>query len=344
MATPRRTEDSALIRHPIAEVLEAEPYLFEFFQAVRLLERITPSREPVGRFVVPSNEVARFGANTSLVFPASQIQAYEARPNGQPLLRVNFMGLAGPLGVLPLYYTELLLDRVRMRDTALRDFLDIFNHRMISLFYQAWEKYRFTIAYERDERDRFSHHLLDLVGLGSPGLQDRQEVPDDSLMFYGGLLALHPRSATGLQQLLEDYFEVPVEIEQFVGAWYPMDTDSQCSLGAGSGYSDQLGMGAVVGNEIWDQQSRVRLKLGPLTLAEYRDYLPGGTAHRQLRAFTRFYSGGEFDVEVQLILRRAEVPPCELVSQHEEGVQLGWTTWVKSAPFGRDPGDTILDL
>ena len=58
---------------------------------------------------------------------------------------------------------------------------------MISLFYQAWEKYRFTIAYERGERDRFSHHLLDLIGLGTPGLQERQSVPDDSLLFYSGL-------------------------------------------------------------------------------------------------------------------------------------------------------------
>src|SRR5204863_7315346 len=109
------------------------------------------------------------------------------------------------------------------KDHTLASFLDIFNHRMVSLFYQAWEKYRFTIAYERGERDRFSHHLLDLIGLGTPGLHERQAVPDDSLLFYSGLLSLHPRSATALRQILIDYFAVPVQIEQFVGCWQGLD-------------------------------------------------------------------------------------------------------------------------
>ena len=90
----------------------------------------------------------------------------------------------------------MIRERLRAKDTTLVAFFNIFNHRMISLFYQAWEKYRFTIAYERGERDRFSHHLLDLIGLGTAGLQKRQSVPDDSLLFYSGLFALHARSAT----------------------------------------------------------------------------------------------------------------------------------------------------
>ena len=67
---------------------------------------------------------------------------------------------------------------------------------------------------------------------------------------------MHPRSAAALRQVLADYFDVPVEIEQFVGAWYPVDAESQCCLGEGGGYSEQLGFGAVVGDEVWDQQSR----------------------------------------------------------------------------------------
>jgi type VI secretion system protein ImpH len=100
----------------------------------------------------------------------------------------------------------------------------------------------------------------------------------------------------------------------------------------------------VVGNEIWDQQSRVRIQLGPLTFEQYRDFLPDGSAYRQLSAFTSFYAGNEFDVEVQLILRREEVPNCELSAREDEGVQLGWTTWAKSEAFRRDPGDTVLSI
>ncbi|MEK7407306.1 MAG: type VI secretion system baseplate subunit TssG [Acidobacteriota bacterium] len=331
-------------QHELAAALEAEPWRFEFFQAVRLLERLAPGRQPVGRFVRPEDEVARFGANPTLTFPASEIQELERPEDGPARMRVNFMGLFGPLGVLPLYYTELVATRLRQRDRTLRDFFDLFNHRMISLFYLAWEKYRFTIAYERGERDRFSHHLLDLIGLGTPGLQDRQAVADDSLLFYSGLLAQHPRSAQALKQVLADYFEVPVEIEQFAGAWYPINRETQCAMAESERISDQLGSGAVVGDEVWDQQGRLRVRLGPMTLEQYLDFLPGGTAFEPLRGLTRVFAGDALDFEVQLILKREEVPPCEPGSETEAAPRLGWVSWLKTAPMGRDPGETVLRL
>lgn len=328
-------------RFPIATELARQPYRFEFFQAVRLLALMRPDREVPGRFTNPGNEVARFGAAASVAFPASQIQELDTTRD-PAAMRVNFMGLTGPLGVLPLDYSSLVIDRVRARDTAMRDFFDLFNHRMVSLFYQAWEKYRFHIAYERGERDRFSHHVLALLGLGTPGLQDRQDIADDSLLFYSGLLSMHARSATALRHVLMDYFGVPVHIEQFVGAWYAVARDAQCCLGEGLSDSERLGVGVVVGDEIWDQQSRARIRLGPLTIEQYRDFLPGGSAYRQVRAVAAFFSNGEYDFELQLILRREDVPECELNA--EAGPRLGWTSWVKSAPFARDPGETILEL
>jgi type VI secretion system protein ImpH len=344
VATPSRSDDTAVERWPIADMLDREPYRFEFFQAVRLLARMAPTRQVIGRFSNPRDEIARFGSHAKVAFPASEIQSLERHEGAPAAMRVNFMGLTGPLGVLPLSYSELVLDRLRERDTSLRDFLDLFNHRIISLFYQAWEKYRFFVPYERGERDRFSRHILALLGLGTPGLQDRQEVPDDSLLFYSGLLAPHARSATGLRQLLSDYFGVPVEIDQFVGAWYPVEPEAQCSLGEGTSDSERLGFGAVVGDEIWDQQSRVRIRLGPLPMERYIEFLPAGEAYRQLRALTRFFAGGEYDVEIQLVLRREDVPRLELSATGEDGPQLGWTSWVKSAEFTRDPGETVLEL
>jgi len=331
-------------RPEIWDQLERQPYCFNFFQAVRLLERLMPQREPVGKFVNPSREVARFGAHPSVTFPPSQIHSITFPDRGPARMTVNFMGLTGPLGVLPHYYTELVISRVRAKDTALRDFLDIFNHRIISLFFQAWQKYRFTVAYERGERDRFSHHVLDLIGLGTEGLQNRQSVADDSLIYYAGLLAQWPRSASALRQILADYFEVLVEIEQFAGGWFKLDRETQCCFEDGISISAQLGVGAVVGDEIWDQQSRVRVKLGPLTLDQYQDFLPNGTAYRPLCGLLGFFAGSEFDFEVQLVLRRDEVPSCELGVEGAATPQLGWVTWMKAAPFARDPGDTILQI
>jgi type VI secretion system protein ImpH len=325
-------------------MLEDEPYLFEFFQAVRLMARMEPRRQVVGRFSNPATEVVRFAANPGVAFPASQIQSLQQHGEGPPVMSVNFMGLDGPLGVLPRAYCELVNERIRSKDTTLRDFFDLFNHRILSLFYQAWEKFHFQVPYERGEKDRFSHYILALLGLDTPGLQHRQDVADDSLIFYGGLLSMRAGSATGLRQVLWDYFDVPVEIEQFVGAWYPVEIESQCSLGESGGYSEQVGVGAVVGNEIWDQQSRARIQLGPLTLEQYLDFLPGHEGNRQLRSLTRFYTGGEYDMEVQLILRKDEVPACELKSRDDDGWQLGWTSWIKTADFTHHASETVLEL
>ena len=342
--SPAEPPATDLTASEVAEKLRREPYAFNFFQAVRLLERFFPERTSVGQFAHPETEVARFGVNPSLAFPASQIQGM-AWPEQKPAqMTVNFMGLTGPEGVLPNPYTTLLIERLRFNDSAPRDFLDIFNHRMISLFYRAWRKYRFDVACEEGERDLFSRHLLSLLGLGTDGLRDRQAVPDDTLIYYAGLLAQRPRSAQALQQILGDYFEVPVAIEQFAGGWYRLDRETQCRMSEENNESDELGFGAVVGDEVWNQQSKVRVVLGPLTLERYADFLPDGKAWDQLRTWVRFFSNDEWDFEVQLILEREQVPACTLGAEGVSGPQLGWVSWVKSVPLNRNPSDTVLAL
>jgi type VI secretion system protein ImpH len=328
----------------VGEKLRQEPFRFDFFQAVRLLEKLFPERTPVGRFAHPSREVARFGAHNSLAFPASQIQSMEWPEDGAPSMTVNFMGLTGPEGTLPNPYTSLVIERVRASDGSLRDFLDIFNHRFISLFYRAWRKYRFDVSAERDERDRFSRHLLSLLGLGTDSLQDRLGVPDDSLIYYSGLLSQRPRSAQALCQILTDYFAVPVKVEQFSGAWYRLDPVAQCRFSEGNSDSECLGLGTVVGDEIWNQQSKIRIILGPLSLEKYLEFLPDGSNWEPLRSWIRFFSNEELDFEVKLILEREQVPACELGADDASGPQLGWVSWLKSKPLGRDPDDTVLAI
>jgi len=345
MATPSRTQDLDVSRTFLGEELRAHPGRFNFFQAVRLMHRALADREPVGRFGPPAREAVRFTVNNLLAFPPSQIQQLEWGGDAPPRMQVNFMGMTGPMGVLPHAYTALIRDRNRQKDYTLGDFFDLFNHRMISLFYQAWEKYRFFVTYERDEQDRFSRYLMSFVGLGTRGLQDRQAVSDDSLLFYCGLLSMQPRSPAALEQVLADYFGVPAEIEQFVGTWRTLDASNQCRMEGAVPYSDQLGMGAIAGDEIWERQSRARIRLGPLSAREYLSFLPNGDAWEPLRTITTFFTGGEIEFEVELVLRREDVPQCGLRGDGEEAPLLGWFSWIKSAPaFGRDPGDTVLLL
>ncbi|MBL0158457.1 MAG: type VI secretion system baseplate subunit TssG [Bryobacterales bacterium] len=357
MAPESRSEDPPVVPvraegwSEIEELLRESPTSFQFFQAVRLLEQLLPDRQPVGRFAPPRKEVVRFGSNADTSFPASQISSIEwpdesaadgSGAGDPPLMRVNFLGLTGPSGVLPLYYSMMVRERLRAKDPTMREFFGLFDHRMISLFYQAWEKHHFAVAYEKGHGDQLTRRVFDFIGMGTPGLQGRQAVPDDALLFYAGLLGPHPRSATALQQLLIDYFEVPVEIQQFVGSWRSLDEDSQCRFGDMPSYSQQLGLGVVVGDEVWDQQSGVCIRLGPLSIAQYLSFLPNGKAHMPLRSLAKFYSGGEFDFEVQLVLRREDVPQCELGREGATAPQLGWLSWAKTAPRQSDAGETIL--
>lgn len=337
--------------HPGSEAVRAlgamlarDPQSVHFFQAVRLLERLEPDRSAVGRFGDPRAEVVRFSVPPSISFPASEIQRLDFDGDGPPRMAVNFLGLTGPTGVLPHQYTLHVAERVRARDTAMRDFLDLFHHRLVSLFYRAWEKYRFGVVHERDRADSLTAHLADMVGIGTPGLRARLGLHDETLLFYAGLLLPQQRSAVALEQLLTDYFEVPVTVEQFVGGWLPLGRQDQCAVGLREDASTQLGLGAVVGDEMWDPQGRVRLRIGPLSRARYDEFLPGGGALDRLRSLVRFYTDDQFDVDVQLVLARDEVPACVLGSQDDGALPLGWATWLRTRPFDHDADETVLTL
>jgi type VI secretion system protein ImpH len=357
--------------------LFAEGYGFAFFQAVRLLEKLNPQCQPVGRGGPPRAEAVRFRAHLSVSFPPSEIYDLE-RPSGElpvPVMTVAFLGLTGPSGVLPRHYTELLL-RLQKEGKgpekyALRDWLDLFNHRLISLFYRAWEKYRFYIPYERGEYahaepDPFTQALFSLVGLGMPSLRNRLRVSvceesaeqepervlayidDLALLYYSGFLAHQPRCATALQALLQDYFQVPVHLHQFHGQWLYLDSATQSRLG-GPGSNNELGVNLVAGEHVWDVQSKIRVQLGPLRYAEFLAFLPDRIPVPERKAFyllvhlVRLYVGPELDFDIQLILKAEEVPECRLAQNAVPGPRLGWNTWIRSRAMPRDADDAFFE-
>ena len=336
-STVERTADESLL----LERLYAEPWSFDFFQALHLLERLQPDRAAVGAFGDPRQEAVRLTTSTSVAFPASEIHSLSGTTT-PPRMAVNFLGLTGPQGALPLAYSLYVAERVRAGDHALKEFLGIFDHRVLSLFYRAWEKTHVGIAHGEEKRDWLTRHLLELVGLGNEALRDRLPMQDEALLFYAGLLGLPTRPAGALEQLLADFFGVPVHIEQFVGAWYPLERATQSELGADDSASSQLGFGAVAGDEIWDQQSRARVRIGPLTRKKYDEFLPGGSAHEPLRALTRLYTNDLIDFEIQLVLAEKEVPMFELGD--EAPLPLSWCTWLTTKPLGKNADDTVFTL
>ena len=360
---PASTEPAVLdaaARDALMARMEAAPGTFEFAQLVRLLARVHPGRSAVGEFGDPSQEAVRFGVHPSLAFPPGDVHAVLAHPEapdaasmgtarvaragmrgsgGQPFMEVNFMGLLGPAGVLPKNYTQFAAERVAAKDTAFRDFLDLFHHRLVSLFYRAWRTARPHVAAgEGAEDDALSARLRSVIGIGMPSLEQRLPLDDAVLMRHAALLAPHARSATALRQLLIGYLEVPVAVEEFVPAWYKLAPGTQCALGEDD-ETTMLGIGSVVGDEVLDHGARARVCIGPLSRTMFNSLLPGTVGHQSLKSLVRFVAGDAVEVEVRLVLDRRAVPATVLGT---DGGALGWGTWLRTREPDRDPDDTTF--
>jgi len=317
----------------LAEQLEREPFAFEFFQAVRLL-RLWHGRAAV--------DAVRFATPISLEFPASELQALEPAAGADRPARmvVNFMGLTGPSGVLPSHYTASLIERrVRHRDVSAQRFLDLFNHRLISLFYRAWEKHHFYVVHERGERAGFQQYLLDLVGLGTASLRGRDAagIADATVCHLAGQIGRRPRSAAAIAAIVGEAFAVPARMISFQGRWLRLGEAHCTRLGADNSRFGE----SLIGDRVWDVQSACRLRLGPLDLARFDDFLPRGAAHAALARLVRFLVGLALEVRLQLALRRDAVPELRLGSN---SARLGWTTWLTARPLTHDPDDVVLTI
>jgi type VI secretion system protein ImpH len=329
------------MRDPVdlERLLSTRAARMDFFQILRLLENAWPDKPRIGASLRPRDDAVRFGQDPSLAFEPAAVRGFTPAGSEQHArLAVNFIGLLGPNGPLPLHLTEYARDRVRNNgDPTLAAFLDVFHHRMVSLFYRSRASAEPAISLDRPELDRFGDYVGSLFGIGSPALQGRDEIGDFAKLHFAGLMANQRRPAAGLVTILRAYFKLPVEIEQFVGHWMKIPLDGQTRIGMQE-RGNRLGSSAVLGRTVWDCQHKFRLVIGPLGYEDYQRMLPGGASMTRLLAWVRNYAGLVLDWDVRLILRQEQVPRLAL-----GGRRLGWTTFLSSAPAGCDSDQLLIN-
>lgn len=335
MASSNRTKTDAV---RVLEELQRNPFRFSFYQALRRLECAHPDQPRVGQALRPGDEPVRLAQEVSLSFAPSTVRALRFRQGRAPRLEVAFLGLFGPNGPLPLHMTEYARDRMRNADdpTFVR-FVDMFHHRMLSLFYRVWSAAQPTVQYDRPESDRFALYVGALAGLGQPTLRGRDAMPDLAKWFFSGHLSCPTRHADGLVAMLQEFFDLPMRLQEFVGHWVRLPEENRGRLGVRG--ASTLSQSALIGERIWDCQQRFRIHIGPLDLPDYLRLLPGGESLPRLAAIVRNYVGEELSWELKLTLKKEEVPRASLGRLG----QLGWTTWLKSRPMPQDASDLVLN-
>jgi len=319
-----------------------EGYFFEFFQLLHLLETWQGRRVAIGRGGPYREEGLRLVPDPSLTFSPADVRSveepteFEKREFQSPWgyrVTVNFMGLYGVAAPTPVYLTE-LIGFTDVDADELTDFLDLFNHRVLSLFYRAWIKYRYPYRYEPGGTDEISEHLLAFAGLGDEEVRRRTGLPTSRLLRYLGLLALRTRPPVGLKLLVSDYFGgVETRIEERMFRWVPIPPEGRNRIGEAN---CSLGMDLSVGEKVPDRAGKLRLSLGPLHFDEYLRFLPDTDNFREACALVRLWVGDRFDFDVEIIVRREEIPEMQMGMG-----RLGWTGWTTSEP-GLDADPRIV--
>ena len=330
------------MRVSIEHDLASAPFEFDFFHAVRMLEGAHQEMPRVGRSISPRQDPVRFGQNPSLAFAPASVESFSPADNDLPArLQVYFLGLFGPNGPLPFHLTEFAHERLYSnRDPSLARFLDVFHHRMLSLFYRAWADSRKAVDFDRPTESRHSRYFGGFFGLGLPSMCDRDAVPDWAKLFFTGRLAAPNRNPEGLESILAEDLGAPVKLTTFIGQWMDLPPRSLCSLGS-SPENGLLGQTTVVGSRLWIGHFKFRLRIGPLGFGEFSRLLPNGRLFQRLKDWVLNYVGREFVWDANLILKAVEVPEIRLGELGGGGL-LGWTTWLKSRPFREDADDLVL--
>lgn len=341
---------------PLLDHMLTEGWKFDFFKAVWLLERLCAGATPVGARGPASGEAIRFRPHIAVGFPPTDLRRVEARPGADDAettyrLDVTFMGLYGVSTPLPLHYAvdmlrsvdpyplaaeaaaeEAASDRlpssVKVTDTnPTRDFLDIFHHRLISLFYRAWAKYRYDVTFPMPERDLITDYLLWLIGHSRASDEDLLGVCPIRMLRYAGVLTQHPRSSAMLEGVLTDYWDgLPVEVEQFRGRWVPLGDTDKNRIGLAN---CRLGVDLTVGDQVYDLSGAFNVAVGPVDWQTYLSFVPDGDSFARTQALVELYRADPLSFNVEVRLRAGQVPETGLSSDEAAG-RLGYTSWVRT--------------
>jgi type VI secretion system protein ImpH len=332
MATPQRRPN-----YTLEEQLYSQPYEFDYHQAVRILEKLKPDGIPLGEGDNPEREAVQLSARVTLSVSSADI--YSLKPStlypDQPVMTINFLGLAGIQGPLPNPYAEMMIERLRRKDVAMRDFLDIFNHRLISFWHRVRKKIVLGMAQVPPEQTPVAKSFLNLLGFDYALEQKTYPVPLRSLLKYVPLFWQRPRSLSGLLTLLKGYFPYNVSLTPLIPGWQKAGLEDRTRIGT-SGQFSRLGQDTILGHQSWNQGQGISIHFNGLDWLDYVSYLPGGRGYQALQFLAHLYCEPTLKIHLKVTIHKHTIPPLRLGHKHF----LGCTTFLtrgKGKGFEQNP-------
>jgi type VI secretion system protein ImpH len=313
--------------HPPHSDLVSNGPAYTYFQAIRLLLQCI---RPAGGHTQNNNAPIRVRPALNLAFPAADIERIDAeRKDEQARYQVttNFFGLYGTSSPLPTFYSEDLIAEAGRDESVSRDFIDILHQRLYELLFQSWLKYRQFFQVTEQKSESYVERLFCLLGLGDAAL--RRQIPEAGrLLRYIGLLTQFPRSAAGLETLLNDYLsDVPIALVPCVNRRAAIADSQRMKIGV---TGSALGKDSYVGQEIEDRMGKFTIQIGPLTQADFLRFTPGKPDYGRLTALTQLYLVEPLEYDIELILIKHQAQTVSLGDP--DRALLGVTGWVFSEP------------
>lgn len=326
--------------------LQQAPHRYSLFAALRVLERANPGKPRVGTARRASQVAVRLSQPAFLEFAPAEVAGFRHGQDGVAQLESFGFGMFGPNGPLPMHLTELAYERRRQHaDPALADFVNLFQHRMLELFYRAWADSDPAATHDRPDEDRFELFLGSFTGLAAQAARGQlPAIGDHAVLGRAGLFGMQTRPAEALEKLVAGHFGVPVRVESFTGEWLEIPSAAQTRLADGS-ESAQLGFGATLGQKSWQVQHAATLHAGPLDFERFCDFLPGSPGRAALEELLGVFAGGEWHWRMRLVLHQPKIPPLRLgiAPGQARPTELGWSTWLGD-PGACETREVVIDL
>lgn len=317
-----RESQSATSR--LTEQLQDDISRTNFYRFCQLLEQSQPGALPLGSSVKISDDPVRFRPHPGMGFPAGEFKRLELpeEAGGPATARVTFMGLYGVESPLP---TACIDDIAQRREgyEAVSDFLDIFNHRLITQYYRIWRKYSWPASFEAGGKDKTSRYLLSLAGLGIKGCAENIATPISRFLALPGMMRLPTRTSDGILAIVRLLApDTRAEIVPHDPARIPLKQ----TLTMSASRPTSLEHRPVMGSHATDVNHQVHLRLTTSNEQEAMSWLPGESLHADLLVLLSVYLGAKLDVRMTLTLARELLPDAALSCQRKGNrVLLGRT-------------------